>query len=148
VNRHFLVCTDGSRLALKGVREGVRLAKSVRGRITGVYVVALPPSAYGEHAAYYAGGFTPADFRRYTEDAARKALAKVSEAARDAGVRCVTRMVSDSHPWKGILRAARAAGCGTIVMASHGRSALGGLVLGSETARILAHSRLPVLVVR
>jgi nucleotide-binding universal stress UspA family protein len=33
-------------------------------------------------------------------------------------------------------------------MASHGRGAVGGLLLGSETARVLSHSKLPVLVTR
>jgi nucleotide-binding universal stress UspA family protein len=33
-------------------------------------------------------------------------------------------------------------------MASHGRGGFGGLILGSETARVLAHSKIPVLVLR
>jgi nucleotide-binding universal stress UspA family protein len=144
----FLVCTDGSRLAMKGVREGVRLAKAFGGRVTGVYVTAPPPTSYGERASYYAAGFTPAEYRRYTERAARKALAEVERAARQAGVRCATRVVSDVQPWHGILRAARATRCGMIVMASHGRGALGGLILGSETRHVLARSRIPVLVAR
>jgi nucleotide-binding universal stress UspA family protein len=145
---HILVCTDGSRLAMQGVREGVRLAKALRGRITAVYVTAPPPTSYGEHASYYAAGFTPADYKRYTEKAALKALAKVKDAAREAGVGCTTRVVSDTQPWHGILRAARAARCGLIVMASHGRGALGGLILGSETRHVLARSKIPVLVAR
>jgi nucleotide-binding universal stress UspA family protein len=34
------------------------------------------------------------------------------------------------------------------VMASHGRSGLRGVLLGSETAKVLTHSRTPVLVIR
>lgn len=145
---HILACTDGSKLAMKGVREGLRLAKALRGRLTAVYVTAPPPTAYGERASYYAAGFTPADYKRYTEKAALKALAKVKGAARESGVRCATRMVSDMQPWHGILRVARAAGCDMIVMASHGRGALGGLILGSETRHVLARSKIPVLVAR
>ena len=33
-------------------------------------------------------------------------------------------------------------------MASHGRGGLGGAFLGSETQRVLAHSTIPVLVIR
>jgi nucleotide-binding universal stress UspA family protein len=54
----------------------------------------------------------------------------------------------NSRPWEGILKAARARKCDAIVMGSHGRSALGGLFLGSETQRVLAHSRIPVIVIR
>jgi nucleotide-binding universal stress UspA family protein len=56
--------------------------------------------------------------------------------------------VTDAQPWRAILGAARAMRCDAIVMGSHGRSAIGGLVLGSETTRVLAHSRIPVLVAR
>ena len=145
---HFLVCTDGSRLAMKGVREGIRLAQATGSRLTAVYITAPPPTAYGERAAYYAAGFTPADYRKAIEKAARKALAQVESAARQAKVKCATRVVSDSQPWRGILRAARTARCSAIVMASHGRGAIGGLILGSETRQVLARSKIPVLVVR
>jgi len=63
-------------------------------------------------------------------------------------VPCETRIVTAARPHAGILRAARAAKCDAIAMASHGRGAVGGLILGSETARVLSHSRLPVLVTR
>jgi nucleotide-binding universal stress UspA family protein len=146
--RHILVTTDGSKLATKGIREGVRLAKVLGASITGVYVVAPSPAMYGERASYYAAGFTPADYKKYTEKAARKALDAIERAARTARVRCATRFLTDTQPWRGILRAARASRCHIIVMASHGRGALGGLILGSETQHVLAHSRIPVLVAR
>jgi nucleotide-binding universal stress UspA family protein len=63
-------------------------------------------------------------------------------------VRCDTRIVTHAQPWSGILKAARASKCDAIAMASHGRAGLGGLILGSETQRVLAHSKLPVLVTR
>ena len=148
MNAHLLVSTDGSALAMKGVREALPLAKALHGRITGVYVIPPPPAVYGESASYYAAGFTAADYRKYMQTGARKALEKLKAAARKSGVRCATRVVSDVQPWRGILRAARAARCGMIVMASHGRGALGGLILGSETRHVLARSRIPVLVVR
>ena len=148
MNARVLVCTDGSRLSMKGVREAVRLAKGLRGRMTGVYVIPPPPSAYGEPARYYAAGVTPAEFRRYMHKRAKAGLARAASIARKAHVRFTSRVVADLQPWKGILRAARAARCDLVVMASHGRSALGGLMLGSETMRVLARSKIPVLVVR
>lgn len=58
------------------------------------------------------------------------------------------RILKDDPPWRGILKAARAAKCDAIVMASHGRGGLGGLILGSETQQVLARSKIPVVVVR
>ena len=143
---HLLVPTDGSRYAMKGVREGLKLAKTLGARITAVYVIPPPPAVYGETASYYAAGFTPAEYKKYMRKSAQAALEKVAHEARKAGVRCATRIVTDLQPWGGILRAARP--CDMIVMGSHGRGAIAGLILGSETQRVLARSRIPVLVAR
>ena len=147
--KRILVPTDGSSHALKGVREGVRLAKAVGARITGVYVAApFVPAVYGEMVAYYPGPFSAGEYKKATTKIARKALGAIEGAARAAGVRCDTRTVIDAQPWRGILRAARAGRCDAIVMGSHGRGAIAGLIIGSETNRVLAHSKLPVLVAR
>lgn len=79
---------------------------------------------------------------------ARKVLAEVSIEAEAAGVPCNTRVATAESPWRGILEVAAKAGCDAIVMSSHGRSNLGGLLLGSETARVLSHSKIPVIVFR
>ncbi len=63
-------------------------------------------------------------------------------------MRGTTQFVTAPQPWQGILKVARAKHCDAIVIASHGRGGLGGLILGSQTARTLAHSKLPVLVIR
>ena len=147
--RNILVPTDGSKLAGKGIREGVKVAKAVGASVTGVYVAApWAPPINTEGSTYSAQSFSPREYRKLTERASKKALAAVERAARDARVRCRTRLVTDNQPWRGILRAARAARCDAIAMGSHGRGAVGGLILGSETSRVLAHSKLPVLVVR
>ncbi len=97
---------------------------------------------------YYVGSFSRTEYRKLLQETAKKHLGEIERAARAAGVRCFTRLVFDRDPWRGILRTARAQECDAIVMASHGRSAVGGLVLGSETVRVLAHSKIPVVVAR
>jgi nucleotide-binding universal stress UspA family protein len=147
--KHILVPTDGSALAAKGVREAVRLAKALRAKITAVYVASpFVPPIYGEAAVYYSGAFSRSEYKALTEKIAKKALGVVERAARAGSVPCNTRLVTDPQPWGGILRAARGRKCDLIVMGSHGRSAVGGLILGSETSRVLAHSKIPVLVAR
>ena len=146
--KHILISTDGSKLAAKGVKAGLKLAKALGAKVTAAYVIPpYTPPMYGE-AVVYVPGVSPQDYKRISEKAARKALAAVEIEAQTAGVRCATQFVSANHPWQGILRAARAAKCDAISMASHGRGGLGGLLLGSETMRVLAHSKLPVLVTR
>lgn len=145
--RHILVPTDGSKLALKGVKAGAKLARSLGARLTGLYVVPpYRPPMYSEGSSYVPGA------RHYKDQAkrdARKALAAVADEARRAGAPFVPKTVWGApRASDGILRAARAGRCDAIVMASHGRGSLGGLILGSETQRVLAGSKIPVLVVR
>ena len=146
--KHILVPTDGSRLALKGAQAGIRLAKALKARVTAVYVVPpFMPIAYGD-AAVYVPALSPEEYKKSAERAARRALGAVEAEAKKARVRCQTRFVTAAQPYDGILRAARAAKCDAIAMASHGRGGLAGVLLGSETTRVLAHSKIPVLVTR
>ena len=146
--KHILIPTDGSRLAAKGIKAGVKLAKSLGAKVTGVYVT-LPyvPPVYGEAAIYYIG-YSPKQYKEMSQKAAKKALAVVEIEAQTAKVPCATQVVSDAQPWQGILKAARARKCDAIVMASHGRTGVGGLILGSEAQRVLAHSKIPVVLIR
>ena len=57
-------------------------------------------------------------------------------------------VVSSDLPYQQIIEVARKRKCDVVVMASHGRSGLTGLLLGSETVKVLTHSKIPVLVVR
>jgi len=145
---HILLPTDGSPLSAKGAKAGVKLAKALGAKVTAVYV-AMPfaSTVYGDGAVYYAG-LSSGEHKRLSEEVARKATAPVELEAKRAGVGCSTLLIVNSKPWEGILKAARTHECDAIVMASHGRSGLGGLFLGSETQRVLAHSRIPLLVIR
>jgi nucleotide-binding universal stress UspA family protein len=146
--KHILIPTDGSKLAAKGVKAGVRLAAALGAKITGVYVIApYRPPMYGEGTIYVQGS-SPKEHEKLSEQQAKKALAAIEIEAETAGVACATRFLIAPQPWQGILKMARARKCGAIVMASHGRGGLGGLILGSETTRVLARSTIPVLVIR
>ncbi len=144
----ILLPTDGSPLSTRGAKAGVKLAKALGAKITVVYVgMPYASTVYGDAAVYYAGP-SPKEHKRFSEEVAKKAFAPVVLEAERAGVDCSTLLAVNSRPWEGILKTARARNSEAIVMASHGRSGLGGLFLGSETQRVLAHSRIPVLVIR
>jgi nucleotide-binding universal stress UspA family protein len=147
--KHLLLPTDGSPLAAKGAKAGIKLAKALGARATGVYVIGpyVPPIA-AEASMVYVPGTTLQEYEKAAKAQAAKALAVIEREAKAAGVRCSTQEAREVHPWQGILKVARARKCDAIAMASHGRSGLGGLILGSETSRVLAHSKIPVLVIR
>jgi len=146
---HILLPTDGSQLASRGAKAGVQLAKALGAKATVVFVGAPYAAAvYGGAEVFPAGPSSPREHKRFSQEAAQKAFAPVALAAKRAGVDCATVLAENSRPWEGIVKTARARKCDAIVMASHGRGGLAGLFLGSETQRVLAHSKLPVLVIR
>jgi len=147
--KHIAIPTDGSRLCDRGVKAGVKLARSLGAKVTGVFVI--PPYRRpidGEAALYYMPGMSAEQYKKQCLKAAKKALAAVQIEAQRAGVACDTRIVTAPRTHVGILRAARATKCDAIAMASNGRGSASGLLLGGETTRVLAHATLPVLVTR
>jgi len=80
--------------------------------------------------------------------AAERLFARVREQAEAAGAGFESVVVESSEVWQAILAAARKKQCDAICMASHGRRGVAGVLLGSETQKVLTHSSLPVLVLR
>ena len=146
--KHILVPTDGSRLSVKAVKAAVQLAKTLGAKVTGLYVIPpYVPPMYGE-AVVYVPEVSPKRYKELSEKEARKALAAIEVEAQTAGVPCKAASITADQAWQGIIRSARAKKCDLIVMASHGRRGLTGLLLGSETTKVLTHSKIPVLVCR
>ena len=146
--KHILVATDGSKLSGKAIRTAVKLACATGAKVTGVFVMApWAPAVYGE-GAIYAPALSPKRYKEMAEREARKALATVEIEARTGGVQYASAMLTAASPWEGIVQSARSKRADLIVMASHGRRGLAGLVLGSETTKVLTHSKIPVLVCR
>lgn len=145
--KHILVPTDGSELSDKAVLAAVKLAKSVGAKITGfVAVDDYPVSPFADYVP--SGMPSPEEFRAQQEERAKGYLAILTREAQAAGVECATDFTPSLSPYKAIIQAAESKGCDLILMASHGRSGIGGLVLGSETNKVLTHSKIPVLVYR
>ena len=143
--KHILIPTDGSDLSRKAILYGVQLAKESGAKVTGL-TVAEPyqPRAWTPSSFPLTRGITRSSRALLSE----KAMEQVKMAAEAAGVPCETIREVHDQPYRAIIDAAQALGCDLIVMASHGRRGISALLLGSETAKVLTHSTIPVLVYR
>ena len=147
--KHILVPTDGSALSGKAVKQAVQMAQAFGARITALHVV---PSY--RPVVLDGGFFMPAipELKKRLEEETSKFSKKVLAAARKVadkdGVQCDTVTVTGNIPYESIIKQAVKANCDLIVMASHGRRGLDGILLGSETQKVLTHSKIPVLVCR
>ena len=146
--RHILVPTDGSAHSRRAIALAVRLAAAFGARISGLYVVPEGVPTVFTGAKLYGSGVLGRDVRRRVREQTAKVLGEVERQATAAGVacRCVRRLGRD--PWRAILRYARASRCDLIVMGSHGRGSVPTVLLGSQTVKVLAHSRIHVIVCR
>ena len=147
--KRILFPTDGSKLSARAATVAAKLAKAHRAKLVALHVTApySPPPATLE-GFVLADYFSPAEYRKAVRDASTKVLARAQATAKTAGVACETVSVESPAAWSAICEAASARKCDLIVMASHGRRGLQGLLLGSETHKVLTHSKIPVLVCR
>ena len=143
--KHILIPTDGSDLSRAAIRQGVAFAKSIGARVTGItisppfHTFALDPVVVTE---------TPEQYAKSCAARAEGCLATVRDVAATAGVPCDLVHEVHEHPYEAIIAAAGGRGCDLIFMASHGRRGMSALVLGSETTKVLTHSKIPTLVCR
>ncbi len=143
--RHLLVPIDNTDLSTVTIGRAVEFARSIGARITFFHAASDPASSLrGE--AEIVRLTSPDDYSYNFEGRARELLTKAESAARAQGVPCASAtMVSDS-PYTAIVGAARSEGCDLIFMASHGRRSTLGMMLGSQTLKVLINSEIPVLV--
>lgn len=145
--RRILVPTDGSPLSRRAIAHAIAIARSSGATIIGLY-------ARRDPAVYYGDGLLvlSSQVERQLEAQAKKAgdkyLSYLERAAQKAKIRFKGIQVSDAYPSTAIIRTAKREKCDLIAMASHGRKGLSRVLLGSETMRVLADSRIPVLVTR
>ncbi len=141
--RHLLVPLDDSPLSVETVRKAVDFARALGAQVTffhaqedygatsvGALQRVIAPGAYNENVA---GG-------------ARALLSKAEVVAREMNVPYASLASTSNRPYEAILEAAEQRGCDLIFIASHGRRGLKGLVLGSQTQKVLQHSSIAVLV--
>lgn len=144
--RHILVPTDGSARSRRAIAAAVELAQKFDAQLTSLYVALEGvPTAFSGKRLYASGVLAP-KYRAALDQAAARALLAAERAAQAGGVRHSSARATARAPWAAIVHAARARKCDLVVMASHGKA--GVRALGSQTMKVIAHTRTPILVCR
>lgn len=145
--KHILIATDGSELAGKGLEQGLELAAALDAQVT--IVTASERWTPADAGVVWGGSASMLEeYRKHVSAEAEELLAVAGSRAEELGVRHESVHVADRYPADAILETAAARGVDLIVMASHGRRGLNRLLVGSQTNAVIAHSTIPVLVVR
>ena len=141
--KHLLLPTDGSAASESAIRQTLELARENQARVTALHVI--EPFHWMSYSVEMIED-TRANYEAHMRTLAERYLKAVEGAAAELGVKVETRSVVADHPYQAIIDTAQQAGCDLIVMAKHGRRGLDALLIGSETQKVLTHTRLPVLV--
>lgn len=144
---HLLIPTDGSELSTQAVQKGVLLARHLGARVTFLFVKPdFPLPIAGEGALLVPE--SREEFSQGTQEQALRILDAAMALAQQEQVPAQTRSETSDLPYQVIIETAKAEACDLIFMASHGRRGLAGIILGSETQKVLTHCNIPVLVYR
>lgn len=148
--KHILVPTDGSQLSTDTAKRAITFAKEAGAKITFFFAKPDYPLT-SAHFLGKGGMISPSSLDQFTfmaEQQAQEIFAAYEAAAKAAGVEYACIHTTSKTPHEAIIAAAEQAGADLIFMASYGRRGLSGLLLGSETQKVLTHSKIPVLVYR
>lgn len=143
--KHILVPTDGTPFSDKAIEMALNLAKLSGASVTIMtasvpfHVLTTETLSLSDTKESYA-----VDAKKRGEERLKIGL----DRAKGNAVRADGEHVFNDHPFEAIIELATKKGCDLIVMASHGRRGLAGLLIGSETTKVLTHSKTPVLVCR
>jgi nucleotide-binding universal stress UspA family protein len=143
--KHILIPTDGSKLSEQAIEQGIILAKSLNAKVTAVTV---SPTFHTFAVEPMMVTDTPKQYEEDCKANAEKYLAVARDAAKAAGVPYDEAYIVHDHPYEAIIDVATKRECDLIFMAPHGRKGMSALALGSETTKVLTHSKIPTLVCR
>jgi nucleotide-binding universal stress UspA family protein len=144
--KNILIPTDGSELSQKAAAQGIALAKALDAKVTAFF--AAPPATpvvYRNHLPV--GLAQPREHDAMIKRTATKYLDFIERAAKKAGVKYESVHATSDYPEDDILKVAAKNKCDLIVMGSHGQGGLRGVFVGSVTQKVLAKSKIPVMVV-
>lgn len=144
----ILFATDGSEYSRKAVTQAMAFAKALGAKVVGLHVVPAFHMPKDEGDIIPTSNMLKQRVDEEHKSRARDILASVEAAARSAGVPFESVVGINDSIHEEIVGTAEKRHCSMIMMASHGHAGMTGFLLGSETAKVLTHAKLPVLVLR
>jgi nucleotide-binding universal stress UspA family protein len=144
--QRILIPTDGSELCRNAAQKGIEFARECDAEVVAFH--AIPATSYMLYTESGPSDLMVEQFEKEAQARGERLTEEIAAMAQRAGVTAQTLCLANDHPWEGIIEAATTRHCDLIFMASHGRKGLSALLLGSETTRVLTHTKIAVLVYR
>jgi len=146
MGKKILLPTDGSDSSRNAMGQAMAFAKALKASVIGLHVVPAFHMPRDEGNLIRTSTMLKERVDEVHTARAKQVLAVIEASAKDAGVECQCMVGINDTIYEEIIGTAEKQGCDLIMMASHGHTGLTAVLLGSETAKVLTHTRLPVLV--
>lgn len=145
---HILVPTDGSELSINAAHQAIELAKLCKARLTAIMVSPTYRQLQQDGFIVPTSNTVRERWEEQMTERAQKVLDGICAAAGKSGVQCASVHAFGDSPYEAIIETANKHGCDMIAMGSHGHGGVKQLFVGSETSRVLSHTKIPVMVYR
>ncbi len=142
--KKILVPIDGSQLSVSAAEGAAKFADPLGAEV--VLMTVIEPYSYTNISEYRPESIDEYDQRVKAQ--ARDNLDEVRQFFEDKGINSTICSIKSFSPSEAIMQVSEELECDLIFMASHGRKGLAAVLLGSETQKVLTHSKLPVVVYR
>jgi len=145
MHTHILIPTDGSERSRQAITAGMHLAAALRAKVT--VLTATPPIPLVALEGLVAPVHNE-ELEQNANDYAKKCLDVASEAAVAAASAARRSTPSTTSPGRRSLRTLSGGAATSLSWLHTEERAAAAIVLGSETIKVLTHSKIPVLVCR
>lgn len=146
--KKILLPIDGSEISAQAANSGICFARQIGAEIVTINVTQPFSTLIGFDGMAASYAISDGDYEEAAKKEALEYLKPVLERAETAGVKASSIIVSNYSVADGIVEAAKENQCDLIYIASHGRSGLSRLLLGSVTIKVLSLASTSVLVYR
>ncbi|NLA88805.1 MAG: universal stress protein [Alcaligenaceae bacterium] len=146
--KKILLPIDGSDISAQTANLGISFARQIGAEIVVLNVTQPFSTLVGFDGVAASYAISDADYEEAARKEAEEYLQPVMDRADTAGVKATSIIVSNYNVADGIVEAAKEHGCDLIYIATHGRSGLSRLLLGSVTTKVIQLAPVSVLVNR
>lgn len=148
MHKKILLPIDGSDISVQTANSGISFARQIGAEIVVLNVTQPFSTLVGFDGVAASYAISDTDYEEAARREAEEYLKPVMDRAETAGVKANSVIVSNYNVADGVVEAAKDHGCDLIYIATHGRSGLSRLLLGSVTSKVIQLAPVSVLVYR
>lgn len=146
--KRILLPVDGSEISLEAAKAGIELAKVMGAEVVALNVTQPFSTLIGFDGMVASYAISDGDFEEAAQQEAKEYLEPILDYANAQQIKFTSIISGNYNVAEGIVAIAEEQNCDLIYMATHGRSGLSSLLLGSVTNKVISLAKVSFMVYR